>query len=490
MRGWPISILAVLLGISLGLGAGCKGGGGATAAKQPTPKTSETKAATQGHEKESSGTKAEQSSTAEVAKLLGSSQPADQLHGLELVGKMKSDADRARLRDAVKRLCASDEPAVQVAALQTWIPWAKQDPEPALKAVGSPDPAVRIAATRVLAAAPALTARQALTKLKNDPDSSVAAAASAAFAEVVSSSPEDSAIDLLIADLGHPEGDRSALAGMKLEQRGRTDRRVIDRLMAALEAGRNAHQRMSCVVILGLTCAGTSEGQQKFGARTKATYRVQVNPAPGYTVPVPLLMKVVVKDPDPMVREAAAEALGHIGDPQSATALGRALRDPDADVRRRAASALIIVPPEPVKDEVITVAKKDPSAEVRRFAVEAAAGLSDQREAAVAVASCLRDNSADVRRYACEVLARIGTKQLTPALLSLFQDADEDVRWKAVEAVAGFVDPAAKDALADALWDPSPRVALAAERGLHYLGIGKRVLTAEERGGDATPQPK
>ncbi len=481
MRGWLIAILAALIGISLGLSAGCKGSAGTTTAKQPETKTQEKQATPKQGEASAEKAKAEQPASTEIAKLLGSSQVTDQLRGLETVTKLTATTDRAPFRDTVRKLCASDQPEVQAAALTAWLPWAPSDSEPGLETAASPNPMVRVAAIHVLAAGPPLAGRQALTKLKDDPDSTVAAAASAAFAEAVSTSPDDAAIDLLIADLGHPEGDRSAQAGMKLEQRGRADRRVIDRLMLALQKSKSAPQRMSCVVVIGLACSGTSGGQEKFAARTKATYRVELKPVPAYTVPVPLLMKVVVSDPDPSVRTAAAEALGHLGDPQSATALAKALSDPDPTVRRRAASALIIVPPDPVKDVIVDAAKRDRAPEVRRFAVEAVAGLSDQREAALSVASCLRDGDADVRRYACEVLERIGTRELTPTLLPLFEDQDEDVRWKAVEAVASFVDPSAKEALANSLWDPSPRVALAAERGLHYLGIGKRVLTAEER---------
>jgi HEAT repeat protein len=154
--------------------------------------------------------------------------------------------------------------------------------------------------------------------------------------------------------------------------------------------------------------------------------------------------------------------------------------DPDPYVRRRAAAALIVVPPDGVQDQLKQSALHDPSPDVRRFAVEAMSNLKGD-EAGYAVAACLRDPDAQVRLYACEVLKKIGTRKQTDALLRLFEDPDEDVRWKAVDAVAQFADPAAKDALIAALSDPSARVAQAAERGVHRLGIGARVLTKEER---------
>jgi len=483
MRGWVAAGSAAIVGISLCLCAGCKGGAGTATSKQPSSPPKSAKAEgkapeTKGLEKKSTGPEVDA-----VAKLLGSDSVADQRTGLNQLPEIKSQADRDSLREAVRNLCSSDAPEVQAGALSAWAQWAREDPGPALQGAKSPHTPVRAAAVQALRTAPRSVAQPVLTKLKNDEDSTVAAEAAAVLAEMLGSSHEDTAIDTLIADLGHPQADRSAQAGMKLEQSGRVNRQVIDRLMAALQKSQNAHQRMSCVIVIGLACSGTSEGQQRFSARTKATYRVDVRPEPAYTVPVPLLMKVVVSDPDPMVREAAAEALGHLGAPESATALAKALKDPDAMVRRRAAASLIVVPPDPVKEELMAAGKGDSSPEVRRFAVEAMAGLQDQREAGLAVANCLRDANADVRRYACEVLGRIGTKEFTPALLPLFDDPDEDVRWKAVEAVASFVDPEAKKAFSDALWDLSPRVALAAEKGLHNLGIGKRMLTAAERTG-------
>jgi HEAT repeat protein len=126
---------------------------------------------------------------------------------------------------------------------------------------------------------------------------------------------------------------------------------------------------------------------------------------------------------------------------------------------------------------------------VRRFSVEAMAQFTGD-QAAYAVARSLRDGDPDVRLYACEVLGRIGTRKQTEGLIWLFDDPVDDVRWKAVDAVAHFADPSAKAALIGALDDPCPRVALAAERGVHRLGIRTRVLTREELAGARRPASK
>jgi HEAT repeat protein len=476
--------LVVSTTLAILLAAGCKGGPGATRGEPSSTKTAEAKT----HDQEAKSEEKAKPKVADILKQLQSTRDSDQISGLIAASELVTDAERAPLKEPIKRLTRSENPDVQVSAIAAWLPWVKSDPEPPLRGANSPHMKVRLASVRLLEFGQPSAVQNTVARLKNDPDSSVAQAASAALAAILSASKQDTGVDLLIADLGHPEGDRSAQAAQRLEQAARTNRRIIDRLAVTLAQSKRPAQRRSCAVVISLASAGVSPGQEAFSARCKATYRVEAKTDPAYTAAVPALSKALVSDPDPMVREAAAEGLGVIGAPGAAPALAKALKDPDAYVRRRAASALIVVPPDPVKEALRAAAREDRVPAVRRFAVEALAGLSDQRDAALTVATCLDDSDADVRRYACEVLSRIGTATLTPALLPLFQDPDEDVRWKAVEAVSAFSDPDAKGALSEALWDDSPRVALAAERGLHNLGIGKRVLTAEERTGKAVPQ--
>jgi len=490
MRGWRAVPLAVILLVTVPwVLAGCRG--------RPTATTAETgpsaKAEHEGHEHE----KAAETSTAEekegaeheagpkpesMLEDLASGNDGRIMTALQQMEHLRPGASRDQFRDPVRQLVLNPNCSAEVraAALGAWVPWVAADPEPALKAALSPNPSLRIAAAGVLREARGPQVDAALEKLKHDPDSTVKRAAADALAEHLGTSHDDASIDVLIADLGHPDGDRSAQAGMKLEQRGRSDRRVVDRLIVALRANPNPAARQSCATILGLTCAGTSDGQAKFAASMKATFRSEASHEPAYDVPVPALIDALGKDPDPTVREAAAFALGTLGSPVAAKALGRALKDPDQYVRRRAAAALIVVPPDEVEDQLIQAAREDKSPAVRRFAVEAMSNLQGDR-AGYAVARCLMDPDADVRLYACTVLKKIGTRKQTDALIALFDDPDEDVRWKAVDAVAAFADPGAKSALVAKLNDESPRVALAAERGVHRLGIGARVLTKDER---------
>ncbi|MGQ9730209.1 MAG: HEAT repeat domain-containing protein [Candidatus Zipacnadales bacterium] len=404
------------------------------------------------------------------------------IQALQDIQHLESPSQRERVRGLVRELLTSKNTSAEVRteALRTWRPWVAEDLSPVIAAAESPYASVREAVADLLRGVSDPAANQVLQKLKSDTDSSVRAMAAEVLAEKLRASKSEEAIEALIADLGHPDGDRSAQAGMKLEQRGRKDRRVVDKLIATLKTSPNPHQRHSCATLIALTCAGTNPGQKKFASSVRAVYRQERNPDPAYEVGVEPLIEALEHDPEPMVREAAAFGLGMIGSEKAAPALGKALSDPDEHVRRRAAAALIIVPPDKVEKQLIHAAKDDPSPIVRRFAVEAMAGLSGTR-AGDAVMLCLLDPDPEVRRYACEVLKRIGTRRQTQALVNLFEDPDEEVRWKAVDAVAQFADPEAAKPLMAALTDPSPRVALAAERGVHRLGIGARVLTKAER---------
>ncbi|MBM3471827.1 MAG: HEAT repeat domain-containing protein [Armatimonadetes bacterium] len=492
MRGWPVVLVAAVLILTLPLVlAGCKGQTEKPSTETASSETDEH----EGHDHEAEAAKSPgeegkeeakkpSAAASAVLKDLTSDDDSLRISGLQRVAKLAAGEERDQVRDQVRELAVGRDMSAEVrqAAIEAWSPWATEDPQPLFLAADSPHAPVRMAVAVALRKVGRPDVLEVIEKLKADPDSTVKAAAAETYAGFMRQADTDQSIGLLIADLGHPDGDRSAQAGMTLEQRGREDRRVIPKLVQALRTSPDPAKRHSCAVVIALASAGTHPGQKRFASTVNATFRSDATPAPVYVEGAPALIEALEKDPSPMVREAAAFGLGVLGVPQGAKPLGRALSDPDPYVRRRAAAALIVVPPDEVKDQLLRAARRDPSPEVRRFAVEAMAGLKGD-DAAMTVATCLRDPNPDVRLYACEVLKKIGTRAQTQALLWMFEDPDEDVRWKAVAAVAEFADPAAKSQLIAALNDPSPRVALAAERGVHRLGIGARVLTKEERAG-------
>ena len=92
-------------------------------------------------------------------------------------------------------------------------------------------------------------------------------------------------------------------------------------------------------------------------------------------IPVPYVMEalldVLVKDPAPQVREAAAAAMGYFRSPRSQAALLAALKDTHPPVRATAARALGWTGDDKAVDPLTAVAEKDPDQEVRYAARKA-----------------------------------------------------------------------------------------------------------------------
>ena len=143
------------------------------------------------------------------------------------------------------------------------------------------------------------------------------------------------------------------------------------------------------------------------------------------------------------VRWGAALALGRIGGAEAVEALIGALRDPDEDVRRRAASA-----------------------------------LGDAGEAAVpALVAALKADDRDIRQGVTAALSQIGKPAVSALALALRTGDDPHVRAGAALALGRIGDPAAVDALIEALGDGDEDVRLAAREALggirrHNLGEG------------------
>ena len=51
-------------------------------------------------------------------------------------------------------------------------------------------------------------------------------------------------------------------------------------------------------------------------------------------------LRLAIHDPDPLVRRAAVNSLGDIGDDYSVTVIREALEDPDEEVRQRAVEVI------------------------------------------------------------------------------------------------------------------------------------------------------
>jgi HEAT repeat protein/beta-lactamase regulating signal transducer with metallopeptidase domain len=171
-----------------------------------------------------------------------------------------------------------------------------------------------------------------------------------------------------------------------------------------------------------------------------------------------------LKDEDADVREAAAHALGRIGNPMAIPELVKVLDDPQPKVQEAALDALSEfergVPEEPVRRMLassnadmreraidilmnmrakgslssITSLVSDADADVRQRAVQAIQEMGNP-SAAGAIVPALGDNSADVRQAAVQALAELGGSIADAVLDKLLQDANKEVRQATVQYV-------------------------------------------------------
>lgn len=146
-------------------------------------------------------------------------------------------------------------------------------------------------------------------------------------------------------------------------------------------------------------------------------------------------------------RDAAARALGRLGDPRAIPQLIEALADSDTDVRQAAVEACVALGALPALEEAV---QHHAHAWVRSHAAEALGKLGGLGTTAVLLAA-LSDAEWLVRASVAEALGKTGAAEAVEALCGLLRDSESTVRFQVVHALQALASPRAIPALVDAL---------------------------------------
>jgi cellulose synthase operon protein C len=217
------------------------------------------------------------------------------------------------------------------------------------------------------------------------------------------------------------------------------------------------------------------------------------------------LLRGVLDDPDPALRQAGARVLVARGDrqglavvidwiatgyatdraaglealrllptlPASArAAVERALADPEPNVRLAAIEVLSRAPAE-VSPSAVAGRLDDTVPAVRLAAVRLLAEARDPR-AALPLIERLADADRQIQREAIAALARLGDPRAEPALLRVIDGGSDDLRMAAVDAVGALKLPGAVETLTDiARRRPADALARQAQRSLGEIGTAE-----------------
>ncbi|HCU37539.1 MAG TPA: hypothetical protein DGT21_19530 [Armatimonadetes bacterium] len=406
---------------------------------------------------------------------------ADAATAAPYVYKRATAEDQKRIEDAVAALASSGSTGETRSRAVALLPRLNNTHSAvrAKAARSDADHAVRLAAILSLerdgqAVAPLLQ------ELVKDPDSEIRKTAQDILSKVLSAG-DDSGMRALVQSLGVYENDASALATTHLVPTGAP---ALPALTEAALGDPSDYRRAAATICIAMICAGDNEMLDEFAKKSKATRHGTREPWPANLDGLPTLIRVLETDSFGPAREAAAQGLGYLGSAKAAAPLAKALRDPDAHVRRRAAAAFETLPGESAVKELAHVAVSDTNSDVRRFAVKAL-GHVGTPEAAGALARATTDQEPRVRQAAADELGRLAAPEGFDALAAMLKDPVDDVRWAAARAIGELRLKEAVPHLLSALRDSYPPVSNAAERGLQKLGIAQRKGT-----GFREPEPE
>jgi len=170
-------------------------------------------------------------------------------------------------------------------------------------------------------------------------------------------------------------------------------------------------------------------------------------------------------------RQAAAVALGRIGDRRATPALIAALSDREVIVVAAGALARI---GDPEAFDALVALLRDPDSAIRQ-AVIAALNSIGHPDMPARILGLLTDPDPQVRMSALRIAGYFGYTQCLGRVLECCRDANEQVRRIAVEQLPFFDDPRAAEPLTALLEDPSAPVRAAAVATSVRMNHGSRV---------------
>lgn len=171
------------------------------------------------------------------------------------------------------------------------------------------------------------------------------------------------------------------------------------------------------------------------------------------------LMDVVRSDADASVREHAAESLGHLGDADAVAALTDVVRnDTNASVREHAAEALGYLGDSRARAALVTVVGVDRDDGVREHAVVALGRLKDPAAYEFLLETMHGRDVERVRAHAAYALGLLGDVRALEPLLAALRNGSRLMRANAALGLGELGDPRALDVLREASSDPDAEV--------------------------------
>nr|HEX4313286.1 HEAT repeat domain-containing protein [Kofleriaceae bacterium] len=196
----------------------------------------------------------------------------------------------------------------------------------------------------------------------------------------------------------------------------------------------------------------------------------------------PYLMKVIDKDADASVREAAARALGAGGSEAAVPSMIQWLNNPDKKEAATAAEVLGDIGGDAATSALIR-SLGDSDAGVRVNAVRALGkiGLRGNPNVVIALIPRLEDDKPEVKRETIDQLEQLGDRRAVIPLVARFGDTQQEIRNRAIRAVGRLGDTSAVPALIRLLDDSNEDVRSAAAGALGQLGATEAIDALTEQ---------